>query len=370
MTANGVVMRDVVVIGGGVIGLSVAYELARGGASVTVLERGDFGQEASWAGAGILPPGCTGAPGDPLTRLAALSHRLWPEWAQLLQESTGIDTGYDRCGGLCFVTDATELAGEIDRWHAVDVEANPVRGESLRHVEPRIDLRWTDRVYELPALAQVRNPRYLKALFAACWQLGVDLRAGQPVSGFDKGRGVIHRVRTATESFEAGSFVIAGGAWSGALCELAGAPVEVEPVRGQMVLLQALELPLWRVLEHGPRYVVPRYDGRILIGSTEERVGFQKGNTAGAVRELIAFAESLVPSLSEARFERAWSGLRPHAVRGRPVIGRIPDVANAFVATGHFRSGLNLSPATGRVMAQLVTGQPTDVPLDGFAVTG
>lgn len=362
-------MRDVIVIGGGVIGLSVAYELARGGVAVTVLERGDFGREASWAGAGILPPGSAGPPGEPLTQLAGLSHRLWPEWTLELQDLTGVDNGYRRCGGLCFANDASELQSQIAAWHAVDVEANAVRGADLNDIEPLVDAAWHDRVYELPTLAQVRNPRHLKALVAACGHFGVELLSGQAVQAFERSGGAVQRVRTATESFEAANFVIAGGAWSAALCENAGAAVNVEPVRGQIVLLQAQPLPFRRVLELGPRYVVPRPDGRILIGSTEERVGFQKANTAAAVESLIAFAERLVPSLAEARFERAWSGLRPQAACGRPILGRLDDLRNVFVATGHFRGGLNLSPATGRVMAQFITGQATDIPLDGFAVT-
>lgn len=356
-------MRDVVVIGGGVIGLSVAYELARDGVRVTVLERGDFGQEASWAGAGILPPGSLS---EPLTGLAALSHRLWPEWTHALRELTGIDNGYRRCGGLCFVSDPSELPDETAAWHRIDVEANALTERTLQDVEPQVDACWTDRVYELPALAQVRNPRHLKALVAACAHVGVELMAGQPVVGLEKNGGIVRGVRTCTERIEAARIIIAGGAWSGELCAWVGAPITVEPVRGQIVLLRTRELPFRRVLESGPRYVVPRPDGRILIGSTEERVGFEKATTAGAVRDLVAFAESLVPSLVEARFERAWSGLRPFVACGRPILGQVADFENVFVATGHFRGGLNLSPATGRVIAQLATGRPTDVPLDEY----
>jgi glycine oxidase len=361
-------MRDVVVVGGGVIGLSVAFELARDGVSVTVLERGDFGREASWAGAGILPPGVAGAAGDPLIALAALSHRLWPEWTSELQELTGIDNGYLRCGGLCFVPgDESNRQSEIDAWRSVDVEASAVSGEALRKIEPLVDSRWNDQIYELPTLAQVRNPRHLRALVVACGKSGVELRPGQQVVDFEKRGGRVCGIRTATERFEAGIVVIAGGAWSGELCHHAGAAVAVQPVRGQIVLLQAQPLPFRRVLECGPRYVVPRPDGRILIGSTEEHVGFQKANTAGAIAELIEFGASLSPTLKEARFERAWSGLRPKALSDRPILGQVRDAGNVFVATGHFRSGLTLSAATGRVMAQLVTGRPTDVPLEGFA---
>ena len=362
-------MRDVVVVGGGVIGLSVAYELARDGLGVTVLDRGELGREASWAGAGILPPGAPQAPADGMTRLAALSHRLWPEWARELQDRTGIDNGFNRCGGLGFVGDPVELDREIAAWQAIDVEAKPLPGDELHAAEPRVADRWRDCTYELPALAQVRNPRHLKALIAACSQLGVQLCPGQPAVEIEREGGVPSAVRTPTGRVVCGNVVIAGGAWSGSFANPSGARIPVEPVRGQIVLLRTEPQSLQRVLELGPRYVVPRADGRVLIGSTEERVGFLKGNTAEAVRDLIDFGIGLVPSLAASRFERAWSGLRPRGLDGRPLIGRLPDDEHTIVATGHFRGGLNLSPATGRVVAQLVTGRPPDVPLDDFAIS-
>jgi len=145
--------------------------------------------------------------------------------------------------------------------------------------------------------------------------------------------------------------------------------LEIEPVRGQM-LLYKVPKPLTRhILEIGPRYVVPRDDGRILVGSTEERVGFEKANTPDGLAGLQAFAKRMVPALADAPLEQTWSGLRPHTRRGTPYIGRVPDCENLFIAAGHFRAGLHLSPITGRLAAQLVREESPELPMDAFAIT-
>ena len=136
----------------------------------------------------------------------------------------------------------------------------------------------------------------------------------------------------------------------------------VEPVRGQMVLLEARPLPFRMIIEQGRRYLVPRPDGKILIGSTEERVGFVKENTAAAIAELIRFGTELVPALNTARFDRAWSGLRPYRAGELPYLGRVDELRNACVAAGHFRSGLQMSPITAVLIRQIVLRQVVDLP--------
>jgi glycine oxidase len=384
-------MHDVAVVGGGVIGLSIGYELAKRGARVLLLEQGQLGREASWAGAGILPPGCP-AGDDPLAPLCAATHRLWPALSEELCERTGIDNGYRRCGGLAFA--ATDVHAEVAAWRAADIEAELLDANSLARYEPEVAPRWATGAYRLPGMAQVRNPRHLKALVAACTAQGVELREGQPLLGIDRSGSRAVAVRTPSGQTPVGRVVVASGAWSAHVLGtlesppgrrgLAGAEaggdgtrsvpaplsarVEIEPVRGQIVLVSAQPLPFRHVLECGRRYLVPREDGRVLIGSTEEWVGFQKANTAEAVAGLLTFACGLVPALRAARFEQAWSGLRPHAPRGRPYLGRVPDFDNVYVAAGHFRGGLNLSPITGRLMAQVVSDERPEPSLDAFGM--
>ena len=359
---------DVIVIGGGVIGLSIAFELAGQGASVRVLEQGQFGQEASWAGAGILPPGNPEWARTPEARLRAASHVLWTDWTERLRAETGIDNGYSRCGGLEVRANgaASELDAEVAAWRAEGVVVETPDLDELRDRFPALHPNITSG-YVLPELGQVRNPRHLKALIAACASRGVDLRAGNPVVAFDRAGDRIIATRTTGDEHHAAEFVVAGGAWSRELLRQAGHDLAIEPIRGQIVLLEARPLPFRSVIQVGARYLVPRADGRILIGSTEEHAGFDKRNTAEAVAGLIDFACGLVPALSDARFERCWSGLRPHAPGGLPHIGRLPGTTNLCVAAGHFRAGLQLSPITAVMVANMIVGGTPSV--SDFATT-
>lgn len=358
-------MHDVVVIGGGVVGLSIAWESCRRGLSVVLVDQGRPGGEASWAGAGMLPPG---HPGSPLSELSSVSTDLWPQWSADLREQTGIDNGYRRCGGLRIPVERDEeIDAEIALWQSAGIEAEVLRGAEIRECEPELSIQSIDAVCRLPGLAQVRNPRHLKALNSGCRRGGVDFRCGQPVLEFKEAHGRTCAAVTPTEEINGRQFVVACGAWSGRVLSGCCDSIRIEPVRGQIVLLDGDCPPIGHVLEQGRRYVVPRPDGRVLVGSTEERTGFEKANTAEAVSELIAFATSLLPVLGSSRFDRAWSGLRPQSVRGLPYLGAVPGRENLFVAAGHFRDGLKLSPATAVVMAELITGQRPSIAIDQFA---
>jgi glycine oxidase len=162
-------------------------------------------------------------------------------------------------------------------------------------------------------------------------------------------------------------FCVAGGAWSKPLLADFGVDVSIEPVRGQIVLLSQSPVPFRCVIQDGARYLVPRPDGRILIGSTEEHVGFLKENTAGAIAELIEFATARVPQLAAARVERTWAGLRPGSADGLPYMGQVPGTENVFVAAGHFRSGLQMSPGSALLMRELILGSETSISLEPFA---
>lgn len=357
-------MSDVVVAGGGVIGLSIAWEAARRGARVTVIDQARCGREASWAGAGFFPPGNLRYAKTPAARLRAFSHRLWPDWSDRLQQQTGIDTGYRVCGGLTVSRDQS-LDSVYSEWNAEGVAVQRLSPAAVREIEPAIDSGIHEALH-LPELAQVRNPRHLKALRAACDSAGVEFLEGCPVIGWERGQRGVIAARTTHQRVSGDEFVVAAGAWSSVLLADAGCPSVIEPVRGQIVLLR-LTRPLFRhVLEEGRCYLVPRPDGRVLIGATEERAGFVKQNTVSGVSGLLEFATSLVPALAGAEVERCWSGLRPHAGGGLPLIGRLPDVPNVIAATGHFRSGLQLSPGTAVLIGEILSGQAPSLEIDAF----
>jgi glycine oxidase len=354
--------RDVLVLGGGVIGLTVAYSLAREGLRVAVLDRGDFGQEASWAGAGIIAPGNPAKARTPYDLLRAHSVALYPALSAELRERTGIDNGYRRCGGLEIADGVGETANE---WRGEGITFELLRERDLLRLEPKL-APGLDAAYHLPDMAQVRNPRHVKALVAGCASWGAELLPGWAVHGFERQGNRITAALTGLDALTADRYVIAAGAWSEALLQPLGFRPGIHPVRGQIALLRAAA-PLFRhVLLHGKRYLVPRPDGRVLAGSTEEDAGFDKRTTAAAIRALLDFATSLVPALGEVPLERCWAGLRPGTLDELPFLGRVPGFDNLFLAAGHFRSGIQLSPATGMLLRELLLGQKPTVPLEPF----
>jgi glycine oxidase len=363
---------DVVIVGGGVIGLSIAYFLSEKGVSVTILDQGQPGQEASWAGAGMLPPGNLEYAHDPASRLRAYSHQLWNSLSRELRERTGVDNGYVQCGGLelAFAGNVDRLKSEAQAWRTEGVSVETLDQARLQQIEPSVSAEVAS-AYRLSQFSQVRNPRHVKALMAACQSRGTRILAGTGVLGFEiaerNGATRILAAKTLDRDYSAGAFVIAGGAWSAGIVTRLGIPdLPIRPVRGQIVQLSSLPLPFTHVLNDGVRYLVPRPDGRILVGSTEEHVGFNKSNTASGVAGLLEFAQRVVPKLADAKLERTWAGLRPGSPAGNPFLSQIPRSENGFIAAGHFRAGLQLSPGTGRLMAQLVMRDSLDLKLDAF----
>lgn len=368
-------MPDILIVGGGVIGLSLAYELAGSGARALVVDRGQLGREASWAGAGILPPAAAAPQRDPYAELLRISTELYPRWSAQLREETGVDNGYRRCGGVYLATDEAEDA-ELRlcsaQWQKDGIAAEPLDAAGLAQREPALAdgqaCKTLKAGWSLRDEAQVRNPRHLKALMLACARRGVELNPGLAVEGFRMaGRRATHAI-TSQGDLPLGQVCITGGPWSKGLLRQFGLEVPLRPVRGQMVLLASPRPLLRSVVNVGPRYLVPRADGRILVGSTEEDAGFDKRTTAEAVGGLIGFAVDLAPVLGGLTIEQCWAGLRPASHDGVPYLGRLPAFDNAFLATGHFRQGLQLSPGTAVVMSRLMQGSDPPVDLAPFRV--
>lgn len=358
--------RDVLVIGGGVIGLTTAYFLARDhGLRVTIAERGEPGREASWAGAGILPPASFERATTPFNRLLGLSMQLYPGLSAELQQRSGVDNGYRVCGGFELVSGASEAM--VQAWRDEEIRVERIPGPELRRIEPNLAAELEDGYY-LPDMAQVRNPRHLRALHHACLAVGVEIQRDTPIHGFHRSEERIDAALTSSGPLTADRYLIATGAWSDELLGPLGLKPAVFPMRGQIVLFNPQRPLLRAIVNQGKNYLVPRDDGRILAGSTEERAGFVKQTTAEALAELTRLAHRLVPALAHAAVETTWAGLRPATRDEIPFLGRVPGTRNLFLAAGHFRSGLMLSPATSHVMAQLLTDQTPTVALDAFAL--
>jgi glycine oxidase len=354
---------DIVIVGGGVIGLTAAYILAKENLRVTVLDCKDFGQEASWAGAGIIPPGNLTLAVTPFDRLRSLSTALFPELSAELRERTGIDNGYIRCGGLEF--GAAGNAASPEEWRGAGIDVVPLDEAATRKREPALARALGAAAY-LPGLAQLRNPRHLKALLAACAQLDVDLRPHCPAREWLTQGHRVQGLRCDGESVRADTYLVATGAWTDSLLAGLGCHLDIQPVRGQIALLRLAAPVMHHVLLWGDRYLVPRQDGRVLVGSTEEHVGYERHTTAGAQQELLALACRLVPALAEADVERCWAGLRPGSPDDLPFIGRVPGFDNVLVAAGHFRAGIQLSPGTAQLVSEMVLGRQLTIPAEPF----
>ncbi len=363
-------MDDCLIIGGGVVGLSLAYVLASEGLRVRLLEAGEPGREASWAGAGILPPASAKSL-DPLEQLAALSNALHADWAAQLREETGIDNGFRRCGGIYLARDhaaAAELRRQAAAWRQQGLSVVEVPSDEIAARQPELLPKPSlHTAYFLADECQVRNPRHLQALIAACRRREVSIECNQTVERFSIAGNRVAEVHSRTDRFVAGSVCLAAGCWSALLAAQLGIAPAIKPVRGQIALLATDRPLLSHVVNEGRRYLVPRDDGRVLVGSTEEDVGFNRQPTADGIQGLLEFAASLVPALHRARFERGWAGLRPASADGWPYLGRLPRYENAFIAAGHFRSGLQLSPGTAVTMGRLIRQRDPQLDLSPFA---
>ncbi|WP_164101075.1 glycine oxidase ThiO [Candidatus Laterigemmans baculatus] len=362
-----------IVVGGGVIGLSIAWELALRGVRSLVLERGRLGRGTSWAGAGILPPANFQTALDPLDRLRGLSHALHREWAERIRRETGIDTGYRACGGIYLARGAGEAAslqGLAQYWREYEIRCEPLDAESLGRREPALADALRRAVLRsawwVPDEVQIRPPDHLRGLAAAAAQAGVEFREQTPVERLVREGSRVVGVETAQGPITADTVILAGGVWASALNASVHVARDLIPVRGQVVLYRAAPGLLHSVINEGHRYLVPRDDGHIYTGSNEEEVGLDERTTPEVIASLREWAETLVPELRRGEVERTWSGLRPGTIDGFPYLGRAPDFENLYVATGHFRSGLHLSCGTAVVIADLVTGRTPAVNLDAF----
>jgi len=354
---------DVVIVGGGVIGLTTAYYLAKEGARVVVLERGRPGAEASWAGAGILPPSNLATARTPFDCLRGLSQKLFPDFSAELREATGIDNGYWKCGGLELT--GSDPAPLEEEWRGEGVACTQLSERETRELEPELSAGMGSSFW-LPDLAQIRNPRHVKALEAACVRAGVRIESDAEVAALEPGKERIEAARTKAGRILGDRFLLCAGAWTEGLLRELGCRTGIRPVRGQIVLLKPAAPVLRHVVMWGAQYLVPRRDGYVLVGSTEEDVGFDRRTTAEAVAHLLELAVRLVPALGQAEVEKSWAGLRPGSPDALPFLGPAPGWDNVWVGAGHFRAGLQLSTGSALLLKEMLLGQSMSLDTSAF----
>ena len=350
-----------IVVGGGVIGLSAAWRMAQRDLRVVVLERGEPGLGTSSVAAGMIAPIAEADPAEgPLLELGIASARAYPEFVAELEAVTGLDAGYLRCGTLMVGRDRDEaeaLDRELATRQRLGLHASHLRPSQARELEPA--LAPTVRAALEFAEDHVIDPRRLcAALVEAVRHSGGELRSGAEVAAIEIEDGV---VLSDGERLSAPRVLVAAGVWSGSIAGIpAEARVPIRPVKGQILRLHDPAGPglLTRVLRMPAAYVVPRGDGRYVLGATMEERGFDTTVTAGAVFELLRDASELLPGISELVIDELLAGLRPGTADNAPIIGR-GAVDGLFWATGHYRHGILLAPVTAElVTAAVVDGAP------------
>lgn len=364
-------MPEVIIVGGGVIGLSLAWELSRRGINVELFDSHEIGRGASWAGAGLVPPPHR-APDltDPTCLLRARSAHLYPIWSEQLKDETGIDNGFRVSGGLDIALNPREepaLQSMTGRWRKQGIRFELVDDIRAAQLEPLLTKEFT-RAYYLPERSQIRNPRHLRALQVAAGHRGVRFYSHSPIREIIIDNSVVKGVTTDFVNHFSDVVVVTAGARSGQFMEKIGVQMPTRPIKGQMLLLEPGQKILNHIIEHEKCYLVPRDEGLVLAGATEELVGFDESLTDDARELLWNEATSLVPALAQAKVIKQWCGFRPGSKDSRPYLGEVCGIKGLYVATGHQRAGLSLSPATAESMADVITGQPPQVNLDGYRI--
>ncbi|SDO25796.1 glycine oxidase ThiO [Vreelandella arcis] len=344
-------MSDFLIVGGGVIGMMTALQLADAGQQVSLVERGICGQEASWAGGGIVSPLYPWRYAPAISQLSRWSEGAYPSLALRLLEETGVDPEYRQKGLLYLNVDDPETALDWARQMGKPLER--VSADMVRAKEHALPP--TDGALWMPTLGSVRNPRLGKALRDRLAAMpNVTLHEQCEVSGFVCQGEQIQGVRTAQHTLTAAHTVVCGGAWAGKLLATLNVTLPVRPVKGQMIAYQTPPGLVQRVVLKDGRYVIPRADGLLLVGSTLEECGFDKTTDQDGLASLRHSAESIVPALTDYPVAYHWAGLRPGSPDGVPFIGALPGWQNISVNAGHYRNGLVLAPASTHLLVDLL----------------
>ncbi len=334
---------DFLIIGAGVLGLSSALQLLEHGARVTLVERGVCGGESSWAGGGILSTLCPWDYPDEVTRLTTRGAQMFPAFAKALFDATGIDPEYQVSGMLVLPPVDRQAARQWCAAHGARLEEQ--NGALL-----------------LPDVAQVRNPRLVRALRTRVEALGGRIVERCEVRHIAAECGRVRQVATSCGEFAADSYIVTAGAWSRQVLGEHALQLDIRPVQGQMLLFKFDAPPIAHIVLQQQLYLIPRRDGHLLAGSTLEDVGFDKRTTLEARDSLRARAEQILPELRGKPLVQHWAGLRPGSPHNIPTIGRHPQIANLYVNAGHFRYGVTMAPASAEILVNELEGRPQ--PLD------
>ncbi len=355
---------DCIIVGGGLIGLLSAYMIAKQGRKVVLLEQSTLGQESSWAGGGILSPLYPWRYPDAVSELVNWSRKNWSDFIQQIQQESGSETESLASGML--ILHEKEQA-QAQEWAArFDVTLKKISANELHELEPELRRQTEDALW-MPEVGQVRNPRLLKAVHLAAIKAGVTIFENHAVSELLSQQGRINGVACQQQTFFADNVVVTAGAWSAELLSSLGYEIPVQPVRGQMIQIQARPGLIKHITLSEGRYIIPRRDGKVLVGSTLEYAGFDKSLNDKTRDELQATAIAIAPALADYEVVNHWAGLRPGSPQGIPTIGEVPHIKGLFINSGHFRNGVALSLSSCQLLCDLVLEQKSIINPSAYA---
>jgi glycine oxidase len=362
---------DVVIVGGGIIGGSIAFDLVRRNLCVAVLDRQELMREASWAAAGMLSPAPDCPAAIPLVPLARASLALYPNFVQAVEEASGLRTGF-RAGGAIeaiYRGDAErELSTLVALHHGLGLACEPLPLDEALKMEPALG-RDARAAAFLPDEGSVEPRAIAPAVLAAAASAGAALFPGVEVNSLVRDGKKCAGVKTSSgEIFHAPQVVLAAGCWSSQIAEAAPYALTL-PVRGQMAALRHSGTPLRHVLRSDRGYLVPRGTASpqtVVVGSTIENAGYEKVVTSGGLEKILSVANELAPDLAKSEIVETWSGLRPGTPDQLPILGPV-DFDGLTIATGHYRNGILLAPITAKLIGEWITEKRTSFDWEAFS---
>jgi glycine oxidase len=348
---------DFLIVGGGAVGLASARILLQSGYRVTLVERGEVGREASWAGGGILSPLCPWDYREPVTRLALRGMAMFGDAATALHAATGIDPEYQRSGMLVVPPFQSGLAAQWCAQHSFALQQ-----VNLADYLP--GMRGAGML--LPDVAQVRNPRLMHALRKQVEMLGGTILEQHEVQKFETAGERVVALQTSQGRLTADAYIVAAGAWSRMLLGEHALSIDIRPIRGQILLFKFDAPPFRQILLRENLYLIPRRDGHVLVGSTLEDAGFDKSITASARDDLLSRVRELFPEWRGSEPVQQWAGFRPGSPDNIPTIGRHPVLANLYVNSGHFRYGVTMAFASAELLRNEIEGKPQPFGVEAY----